>query len=327
MSIMWWGSCIPWTKPNGDPHVGATVTFYDEGTSTPQTTYVEASLSNAASLSDRTADSSGIFGPIFLAPGSYRCKVLDSDGAVIRDIDGISVPQTSDYTPPDAGETSVELLARTGDIKARYGTGTHSGWVRMNGRTIGSASSGASERANADCEDLFVFLWDEDSTLAVSGGRGGSATSDWSANKAIALPSARGRALVGLDDMGNAEAGVLPGLTTLGEVVGAATIVLAESQMPSHSHGGTTSSNGLHGHPFRIATSGDSGISNNGALALDNQGQNNYSAYTGTPSATNGQQIGGAGDHTHTFTTEDAGSDAAHDNVQPSMGVTLYIKL
>lgn len=68
------------------------------------------------------------------------------------------------------------------------------GWVRLHGGTIGSASSGASERAHADTHDLFVLLWNEfDNTAApVIGGRGASAEADWTANKRITLFDDRG---------------------------------------------------------------------------------------------------------------------------------------
>lgn len=70
-----------------------------------------------------------------------------------------------------------------------------SGWVRLNGGTIGSASSGATERANADTQALFELLWGEyantelaiqDNTGAAST-RGASATADFAANKRLPL--------------------------------------------------------------------------------------------------------------------------------------------
>ena len=81
-------------------------------------------------------------------------------------------------------------LTPTGAMLAYGATTAPAGWVRCNGRTIGSASSGATERANADAEDLFLFLWTNfaDAQCAVSSGRGASAAADWAANKTIALP-------------------------------------------------------------------------------------------------------------------------------------------
>lgn len=331
MAILWQGSLIPWIDANGDPRTGATVYFYDANTTTPQTVYTDSTLGTSAGLSARTADASGMFGAIFLAPGIYRQKVLDADGALIpgTDVDGISVPQTSDYVPPSAGDTDATLLFSTGMLQHWYSTGAKSGWVRANGRTIGSAASAATERANDDTQDLFLFLWTADSSLSVSGGRGASAAADFVANKTIALPDLRGRALVGMDDMGSSAAGIMAGLTSLGAAIGAALHTLLTGELPSHTHTGTTASNGLHGHPFRLSTRVDSGAAQGatGGLMIRADTESNQASYTGTPSATAGQQIGGDGAHTHTFTTDAAGSGTAFSVVQPGTGVTIYLKL
>jgi hypothetical protein len=80
-----------------------------------------------------------------------------------------------------------------------------SGCVVPNGGTIGSASSGATNRANADTADLFAFYWGltnntdypiQDSTGAAST-RGASAADDFAANKRFPLPNIQdGDALV-----------------------------------------------------------------------------------------------------------------------------------
>lgn len=88
-----------------------------------------------------------------------------------------------------------------------------SGWILAWG-TIGSASSGASNRANADTQSLFNRLWADfsDANLPVltsAGGastRGSSAAVDWAANKRISVPDKRGRVSVGKDDMGGTAA-------------------------------------------------------------------------------------------------------------------------
>lgn len=68
------------------------------------------------------------------------------------------------------------------------------GWVRLGGGTIGNAASGASERAHADCHNLFVILWNgyPNSIIPVVGGRGASAEADWSANKRLTLVDDQG---------------------------------------------------------------------------------------------------------------------------------------
>jgi hypothetical protein len=122
------------------------------------------------------------------------------------------------------GTVDPTTILATGDMKLVYNTGVLTGFVRANGRTIGSATSGASERANADTSALFTFLWNADANLAVSGGRGASAAADYAANKTITLPDYRGRAVAGLDDMGNSAAGRLTAtyFGTAATVLGAA---------------------------------------------------------------------------------------------------------
>jgi len=114
--------------------------------------------------------------------------------------------------------------------------------VRCNGRSIGSATSGATERANPDCEDLFLYLWNNipDATAGVSGGRGASAGADWAANKTILIPSLRGVLPIGLATMGNADGGsfsgvpvVLGSATAAGSVLGANTHTLSTSELPT----------------------------------------------------------------------------------------------
>ena len=67
--------------------------------------------------------------------------------------------------------TDPTLLVSTGMRIGYYGNAAPAGWVRCNGRSLGSPSSGATERANTDCQALFLHLWTADATLAVSGGR------------------------------------------------------------------------------------------------------------------------------------------------------------
>jgi microcystin-dependent protein len=154
-------------------------------------------------------------------------------------------------------------------VKARYGTGVLSGFVRMNGRTIGSATSGATERANADAQALFEYLWTTDPNLTVSSGRGGSANADWLANKTIALPDMRGCVIAGMDDMGASAASILTSTfygasaATLGNAGGTQSITLTLAQVPAHTHTGTatgTTNNSTtdHTHNFSGTTTVES---------------------------------------------------------------------
>ncbi len=318
MAALWPNSRIPQIDANGDPLVGAKAYFYDAGTSTPQTVYSDSALANVLAQPILAA-ANGRFPAIFLntTPGTYRQRVTDADDVVLFDDDGISVPQAADYVPPDAGSTDTTLLFATGDIKARHSTGTHAGWVRAAGRTIGSALSGATERANADTSALFQFLWTADSTLAVSGGRGGTAAGDFAANKTIALPDLRSRGLVGLADMGNTALTILAGNTvdnsetvsTLGATLGIGTQTLDATQIPSHTHTFTGNALPSHTHVYRV------GSSDTGGIAADGGG-------TAQTPLTDGASAG-----TPTGANSNTGGGLAHPNVQPSALVTFYLKL
>ena len=243
MAVLWHLSLTPRMDPSGDPYSGAKAYFFDVGTTTPQIVYTDAALSEPHDH-PVVADSSGVFPAVFFEDEtSHRLRITTSADVTLHDVDNIAVPTT---TPPEfpTSETPTEQLVQTGHIIMAWRASAPTGFVRLNGRTIGSAASGASERANADAEDLFVFLWDQDANLAVSGGRGGTATGDWAADKAIALPDFRGRLPVGPDSFGNSAAGRVTDAVLgadsdlLGAAGGAQTHTLTTAQLAAHDHGG-----------------------------------------------------------------------------------------
>lgn len=113
----------------------------------------------------------------------------------------------------------------TGDVKLTFKTVADSGWIMIDDGSIGNASSGATNRANADTAALYALFWNNcaDADAPVATGRGASASADFAANKAISLPKSLGR-VVGF-------AGAGSGLTSraLGHVVGEETHVLASN--------------------------------------------------------------------------------------------------
>jgi hypothetical protein len=144
---------------------------------------------------------------LFFADGVVKVRITNRLGVQQLVQDNIQVTGASSGGG-GGGTVDPTTILQTGWLQPIYGTGVVTGFVRANGRTIGSATSGATERANADTSALFSFLY-QDPNLVVSGGRGASAAADFAANKTIALPDFRGRALAFLDDMGNSAAGRL----------------------------------------------------------------------------------------------------------------------
>lgn len=97
----------------------------------------------------------------------------------------------------------------TGVILDYVGSSLPTGYVWPNGQTIGSASSLATGRANADTANLFTLLWNswaDAQAPVLPGGRGATAAADFAANKTIALPDLRGRVVAALDNLGGASA-------------------------------------------------------------------------------------------------------------------------
>lgn len=124
---------------------------------------------------------------------------------------------------------NTSITASTGDIKPTLKIVADSGWIFMSDNTIGDASSGATNRANADTQALFVLLWTgvPDAWAPVSTGRGVSAASDFAAHKTITLPRVLGRALAG--------AGTGSGLTgrVFGSWTGTESNTLVAGNIPS----------------------------------------------------------------------------------------------
>jgi|UPI00034679AD microcystin-dependent protein len=154
-----------------------------------------------------------------------------------------------------------------------------SGWVECDGRAISRTAYAA----------LF-------SVIGTTFGVGDGSTT-------FNVPDANGRAIFGRDN-GKARltgAGGLGG--SVGSVGGSETVALNETQMPSHSHGGSTGSAGSHDHG---GGTGQSGQHNHGG-STDGGGGHNHTGSTG-----------GAGAHSHGGTTSVSGGhihDAGYEKL------------
>lgn len=132
-----------------------------------------------------------------LADGAVTEPKLANESVSARTL----VPGAVGNTALAAGAVTVDKLggsltggiATTGDWSFQFATTPRAGTVWANGGTIGNPASGATNRANNDCYDLFLFLWNNhaDAVCPVVGGRGVAAVDDWNANRRITLPDTR----------------------------------------------------------------------------------------------------------------------------------------
>ena len=299
---------------NGTPLVGCKLYTYQAGTtSTPQTAYQDSGLTLPLPF-PILGDAYGRLPQIFLADGSIKLRLTRANGTQVFALDGVLVVGASSGGGGGSPVDPTTVLS-TGDMKLVYNTGIYAGFVRANGRTIGSATSGATERANVDCLALFTFLWGNDGNLAVSGGRGASAAADWSANKTIALPDFRGRAIAGLDDMGNTGAGRLSAtyFGTSSTVLGAAGGSESNSVILTHNH---TINETPHSHGLQ-----------NGAFAGSPAGFQDSARLAAGPNSGSPQSNQTSANNVTGITINNAGSAGAHNIVQHTILLTIHIKL
>jgi microcystin-dependent protein len=250
----------------------------------------------------------------WLADGLIHIRLTDSSGVPQVDTT-MQVLGPSSGGGGGGGSVDPTSIIATGDIKARHGTGPLAGFVRGNGLTIGNATCGCSERANADTQNLFVYLYNADPNLSVSGGRTGNALNDFNASKQLTLPDWRGRTLAGLDDMGNSAAGRLTSTyfgtsaTVLGAAGGAQSHTQTIAEMPAHTHNNTLTDPG-HDHTYGLLSA--------------------YQVVGGTIPLVGTQ---GGPPHTSTSFTgitinnASAGTGNPFSVVNPMMLVTIYYKL
>lgn len=200
-------------------------------------------------------------------------------------------------TADNALATAIAGSAEPGDICYSWKT-SKSGWVIAQG-SIGSAASGATNRANADTVNLYTALWNNviDTWAPVSGGRGLTAAADFAANKPLTVPDGRDVVLAGVGNMGGVDAALLTnaisGLdgTVLGRRGG-------DQRMQTHTHV-------QDAHHHFVPTGGSAGSGIRG----DAQGSS-FGANTNDTTATN--QNTGAG---------------SSQNVQPTMMANMFYKL
>lgn len=182
-------------------------------------------------------------------------------------------------------------------------------WLKCDGKTIGSAASGATALANAGARELFSYLWNgfsnTDLPIQTSTGsastRGASADADFDANKRMPLPDPQSRMLI--------VAGSGSGLTArvMGSKGGAETHQLSVSEMPQHNHS-VTDPGHTHAATVRLGSS-TGGLTYPAGGVADNA---NYGVTVNA--ATTGISI------------QNQGGNAAHNNMPPYLTIgNLFI--
>lgn len=250
-----------------------------------------------------------------IAPYPPQHSIEQKDGKLQLKNDLATPGNNKFYGTDGAGNrgwfTQITNGFETGDYRWRATRGSLAGYVRANGGSIGNASSGATERANADTEALFTLLWAE-VDYAVSGGRGASAASDYAANKRLTLPDARNAVPAFIDGMGLAETdrltNAMAGLDgkKLGAFGGSQGVALTVPQLAAHFH-----------YVSNLDTTGGTSIAEDTYIReRPSQGGENSYALIGNDT------------EAHVGRTSTTGEGEEHPNVQPTfIAGTLYIKL
>lgn len=236
---------------DGNPLSGGLLYFFAASTTTPQSAFQDIALT-IPHPNPIVLDASGRVPMFYLADGNIKIRLATKGGVTVIAADNLLVIGPSSGGG-GGGSVDPTTVMATGDIKSRFGLGPLGGFVRCNGETVGNAVSGSTERANADCQALFEYLWST-TVLGVFAGatpsRGATANADWLANKRIALPDLRGRTIAGMDDMGASAASRLTSTyfgtsgIVLGNVGGTENVTLSTAQLPSHTHANTVN-NGI----------------------------------------------------------------------------------
>jgi Collagen triple helix repeat (20 copies) len=218
-----------------------------------------------------------------------------------------------------AWQAIVTTTFTTGDAKITLKTAADPGWLIMNDGSVGKAGSGASSRANADCHDLFVLIFNAipdawatlflpNTTTATTRANYANAEAAWNAGAHVALTRQLGRSLT--------IAGAGGGLTNhvLGSADGAETHTPTAGEMIAHNHDAPSHSHGPGTNYYFTNTDGS-------VQYYDNSGLGAAIAANSTSGMSATTAIGGGGN------TSAAGSSLPASIIPPRSFWNIMIKL
>lgn len=203
-----------------------------------------------------------------------------------------------------------------------------SGFLAMNGLTIGSAASNATLLAREDTKFLYVFNWPNSNLpILTSGGsvttRGANAMADFNANKQLTMPNAKGLGMIGCDNMGGSASTFLTGVpfttgsqTVPGSILGENLHTLSTLELAAHAHANFLSDpTHLHNGASTISMQGTvAGYLANVSSAVA-PGSNNGAPFTA--SLTNLTTV--AASTGVTLSNANAGGNVSHNTVERNM--------
>jgi len=267
-----------------------------------------------------STDLNGRLPLFYLADGQIHLRLTDPLGVVI--FDELYMMVLGPSSSGGGGGVSVDptTIASTGDCKWRPTGEVLAGWVKADGSSVGSPISGATQRANADTQNLYLWLWQNfpQSKCPVVGGRGSNALSDFQSNAPIGVFDMRGRAAVGCDGMSNINAGRLTrsnitsgggdGVNTPSATGGEANHLLLVSEAPPGQY--TYSDPGHLHHQVIPGAQSAIGAAGGGLPAV---------AFTATPPDTKSATTG--------ITLIDNAGGQIHNNMPPFMLGSWFVKL
>lgn len=239
--------------------------------------------------------------PDLITPGAFwQSTLLIATAALSRTaLDVYSKSEVDAQIAALQADMAALGLPQTGDMMLTLDTVARTGWVKVNDGTLSKAGAGGTTRANADCQNLYVFCYTRFSNALcpVSGGRSGSGTSeaealaDFGSGKTLTLTKMLGRAIV---IAGTASDGSTA--RTHGGIAGAETVAVPIKN---------------HTHPYNAPANGTTGVAS--TFIGEGGTSDTFLKSVGTTSGTTSS----AGD----------GASPTVSTAQPQFHVNLLLKL